>query len=97
MARFPFIQAFVFSALVFFAVPVLADEDGCASQLYRGAAPAVKTEALAAQTHPICFSEIAVLYSGISRTPLWSAEHLTEARIERARSLPRLHAAAPRP
>ncbi len=46
------------------------------------------------QTHPICFSEIAVLYSGISRTPLWSAEHLTPARIEHARSLPRLRSNA---
>ena len=89
MARFSCFHAFVLSALVLFAVPVSAAQDGCSSQLYRGAAPAIKTEALAAQTHPICFSEIAVLYSGISRTPIWSAEHLTPARIESARNLTR--------
>ncbi len=94
MARFACLHAFVFSAFVLFAVPVSAAQDGCSSQLYGGAAPAIKTEALAAQTHPICFSEIAVLYSGVSRTPIWSAEHLTPARIEGARSLTRLRANA---
>ncbi len=94
MVRFSVSQAFVFSLFVSFAAPVLAAEDGCSSQLYQGAAPVIKTEALAAQTHSICFSEIAILYSGVSRTALWSAEHLTEARIEHARSLPRLRSTA---
>ncbi len=94
MARFARLHAFVFSAFVLFTAPVSAAQDGCSSQLYGGAAPAIKTEALAAQTHPICFSEIAVLYSGVSRTPLWSAEHLTAARIEGARNLTRLRSNA---
>jgi len=94
MAQFSRLQAFVCVAFVLFTAPVFAAQDGCSSQLYRGTAPAIKTEALAGQTHPICFSEIAVLYSGISRTPIWSAEHLTPARIERARSLPRLRSNA---
>ena len=94
MARFSLFQAFVFSACVSFSAPVLAAQDGCSSQLYRETAPAIKTEALMAQTHPICFSEIAVLYSGVSRTPLWSAEHLTPARIEHAKSLRRLRSNA---
>ncbi len=94
MARFAYLHVFVFSAFVSFAAPVLAAQEGCSSQLYRGIAPAIKTEALAAQTHPICFSEIAVLYSGVSRTPLWSAEHLTPARIENARNLTRLRSNA---
>ena len=94
MDRFACFNAFVFSAFVLFAAPVLAAQEGCSAQLYRGTAPAIKTETLAAQTHPICFSEIAVLYSGISRTPLWSAEHLTPARIESARGLTRLRSNA---
>ncbi len=88
MVRFSFFQAFIFSAFVLFAAPVFAADPGCSSQLFQGSAPTIKSEKLAEQTHPICFSEIAVLYSGISRTPLWSAEHLTPARIERARNLP---------
>ena len=94
MIRFSFFQAFIFSAFVLFAAPVFAADAGCSSQLFQGAAPAIKSEKLAEQTHPICFSEIAVLYSGLSRTPLWSAEHLAPARIERARNLPRLRSNA---
>ena len=91
MALFACLRAFAFSALLLLAAPVLASDDGCSSQLYRGAAPVIKREKLAEETHPLCFSEIAVLYSGISRTPLWSAEHLTPDRIDKAISLPRLH------
>jgi len=94
MIRLSFFQAFIFSAFVLLAAPVFAANPGCTSQLFKGAAPTIKSEKLAEQTHPICFSEIAVLYSGLSRTPLWSAEHLTPARIERARNLPRLRSNA---
>ncbi len=94
MARFSCFKAIIFTASVLFAVPVFAADAGCSSQLFQGAAPAIRSAKLAEQTHPICFSEIAVLYSGISRTPLWSAEHLTPARIEHARSLPRLRSNA---
>ena len=94
MIRFSFFRAFIFTAFILFAAPVFAADPGCSSQLFEGAAPTIKSEKLAEQTHPICFSEIAVLYSGLSRTPLWSAEHLTPARIERARNLPRLRSNA---
>ncbi len=94
MARISWFQAFSFSAFVLFTTPVFAADSGCSTQLYRGVAPSIKSEKLAAQTHEVCFSEIAVLYSGIARTPLWSAEHLTPLRIERARGLARLRSNA---
>jgi len=94
MIRFSLFQAFIVSAFISFSAHVFAADAGCSSQLYQGAAPIIKSEKLAEETHPICFSEIAVLYSGISRTPLWSAERLTPARIERAKSLPRLRSNA---
>jgi len=94
MARLSCFSAFLFSVFISLAPPVYADEAGCASQLYLGSTPSIKSPKLAAQTYPVCFSEIAVLYSGIARTPLWSAEHLTAARIERARTLPRLRSNA---
>lgn len=94
MARFACLKAFAFSAVLSFAAPVLASGGECSSQLYRGAAPIIKSEKLAEETHPLCFSEIAVLYSGVSRTPLWSAEHLTPDRIDRAINLPRLRSNA---
>ncbi|MGO8953655.1 MAG: DNA/RNA non-specific endonuclease [Rhodomicrobium sp.] len=94
MARLSCFSAFLLSVFISLAPPVYAGEASCAAQLYLGSAPAIKSPKLAAQTYPVCFSEIAVLYSGIARTPLWSAEHLTAARIGRARTLPRLRSNA---
>ena len=94
MTRLSCIGAFLFAFFVSFAQPAQAGGAGCQSQLYRGEAPAIKNPKLAAQTYPLCFSEIALLYSGVSRTPLWSAEHLTAARIQRARMLSRLRSNA---
>src|SRR3974377_1569103 len=94
MARLSCISAFLFAVFISFAQPAHTQEAGCQSQLYLSSAPAIKNPKLAAQTYPVCFSEIALLYSGVARTPLWSAEHLTAARIERARSLPRLRSNA---
>lgn len=94
MARLSCLHAFLFAVLASFIQPLHAQDAGCQSQIYLGAAPSIKNPKLAAQTFPICFSEIALLYSGTARTPLWSAEHLTAARIARARTLPRLRSNA---
>jgi len=94
MARLSCVSAFLLSFFVSFVQPVHAEDAGCKAQLYLGEAPAIKNPKLAAQTYPLCFSEIALLYSGLARTPLWSAEHLTAARIQRARTLPRLRSNA---
>src|SRR5579883_691244 len=94
MARIFCFCFFLFSAFVSLTNQGLSAETGCASQLLQGAAPIIKNQKLASQTYALCFSEIALQYSGLSRTPLWSAEHLTARRIEQARSLPRLHADA---
>jgi endonuclease G, mitochondrial len=94
MARISCICAFLFIVFVSSAPPLQAGQSSCASQLYLGAPPSIKNPKLAAQTYPLCFSEIALLYSGLARTPLWSAEYLTAARIERARALPRLRSNA---
>jgi endonuclease G len=94
MARFSGFTAFAFLAFLLVNTPAYPDQSACSSQLYRGVAPSIKIEKLAAQTRPICFSEITILYSGVARTPLWSAERLTPARIERAHTLPRLRSSA---
>ncbi len=94
MPRLSWSVAFLFVLLVSLVRPLHAAETNCQSQLYLGAAPILKNPKLAEQTSPVCFSEIALLYSGIARTPLWSAEHLTAGRIQRARGLSRLHSDA---
>jgi len=44
------------------------------------------------RTQVICFSEYALLHSGQTKTPIWSAEHLTRARVEDADGMTRHNA-----
>ncbi len=66
-----------------------ASASDCADQLFQATPPLVEKQALLNRSQEICFQEFAVLHSGITRTPLWSAEHLTSARIRQAYSVAR--------
>lgn len=94
MGRHSCAVVILFSLILCFSFPAFTEQSACSSQLFGGVAPSVKSPELLSQTHSLCFREIAVLYSGVARTPLWSAEHLTAQRIERARALPRLRSNA---
>lgn len=61
----------------------------CPQHFVAGQAPDLTRESLAAKTRPLCYDGYALLHSGVSRTPLWTAEHLTAARIAAARALKR--------
>ncbi|CAH2602321.1 Endonuclease [Rhodovastum atsumiense] len=61
----------------------------CAGQHPGGVAPAIVRPQLAAETRELCFREFAVIHSGISRTPLAVAEHLTRAQVQAARKIGR--------
>lgn len=67
----------------------LAFDTDCKDQFADGAAPEIIAEKLAKQTRTLCFEGFAVLHSGVSRTPLWSAERLTASRLEAARTVSR--------
>ena len=54
-------------------------------------APVVVRPQLAASTTLLSFEAYTVLYSGVSRTPLWSAEHLTAASVDSAAQLARVN------
>lgn len=56
------------------------------------AAPVVINRNLAQRTRQIVYEGYAVLHSGVSRTALWSAEHLTASRIDAARAMKRKNA-----
>ena len=45
-------------------------------------APEIVNEKLAAKTKELCFEAFGVMHSGISKTPLWSAEYLTASAID---------------
>jgi endonuclease G len=69
----------------------------CPEHFAAGAAPTVTNPRLQARTQEVCFEAFAVLHSGISRTPLYSAEHLTRANVEAAAELSRKDSFHPEP
>jgi endonuclease G len=73
-------------ALLLLPVPA---EAACPEQFFRGKAPALTNPKLARDTRELCFSAFAVLHSGVTRTPLWAAEHLTPRELQAAEALPR--------
>ena len=65
----------------------------CQNQFANRQAPTLigkQGERLSAMARALCFEGFATLHSGIARTPLWSASHLTQARISQARTLARV-------
>ena len=47
-----------------------------------GEAPTIVNEKLTSKTKELCFEAFGVMHSGISKTPLWSAEYLTASAID---------------
>lgn len=54
----------------------------CDGLYYNNEAPDILNSKLLPKTKELCYSTFAVMHSGISRTPLWSAEHLTKERLQ---------------
>ena len=69
----------------------------CPQHFAAGVAPTVTNPKFQVQTQEICFEAFAVLHSGLSRTPLFSAEHLTRTNVEAAADLSRKDSFHPEP
>jgi endonuclease G len=69
----------------------------CPAHFFAGDDPDILNPRLAQDTREICYSGYAVLHSGITRTPLWSAEHLTRQRVADAEEMTRENAFHPEP
>lgn len=76
--------------------PLAASEALCARNLYKDAKPQLPGK-MATGLTMICYQGYASVSSAITRTPLWSAEHLTARRIELARETERTSAFFPEP
>jgi endonuclease G len=85
MSRF---LTFTLSLAAFLAMPAWATTQ-CPEHFAGGVAPTVTNPKLKARAREVCFEAFAVLHSGISRTPLYSAEHLTRANLNAAGELSR--------
>ena len=69
----------------------------CPQHFAAGVAPTVTNPKLQARLQEICFEAFATLHSGISRTPMYSAEHLLRANLDAAKALSRKDAFHPIP
>lgn len=78
-----------FLAMLCAAWPSGAAPTACPAHFAAGQAPDTRDPKRAAGARDLCFSAFAVRHSGQSRTPLWSAEHLTRAGVKAARGLTR--------
>lgn len=61
----------------------------CPIHYYQNTEPLFINKKLINKLNEVCYSEFGVMHSGISKTPLWSAEHLTISRIAKAKELKR--------
>ncbi len=73
------------------------DPQGCRAQLPGGRLPQFANAAWQKDLTLLCYREFGLAYSARTRTPLWVAEHLTAARVERARQQERKDSFHPDP
>ena len=69
--------------------PALAEFASCNQHFASGQPPQIVNPKLKPRTQELCFEAFAVLHSGVSRTPLYSAEHLTRQNLASAGELSR--------
>lgn len=67
----------------------LAHADACPAHYVDGRKPEITNPKLDVATRELCYNVFGVMHSGITRTPLWSAEHLTANKLEAAQDLSR--------
>ncbi len=60
---------------------LFASGSQCPSNFYNGEAPDIINQKLQPKTIELCYDGFAVKYSGLSKTPLYSAEYLTREKI----------------
>ena len=62
---------------------------GCPAHYVDGRLPEITNPRLSAATQELCYGVFGIMHSGVTRTPLWSAEYLTSGNISSAQNLSR--------
>ncbi len=62
-------------------IPFQSSNTGCLKQFYRDVPPLLSKDSLKKDSYALCFNDFNVMYSGVSKTPLWTAEYLTPERL----------------
>jgi endonuclease G len=76
--------------------PLAASDDACGNNLWQGTQPVLPGK-MAQELTLVCYQGYASASSSITRTPLWSAEHLTARRVRQARATERANNFYPEP
>ena len=79
----------VFTVVVGLSSAQADDLTQCSQSFYGGVYPEFTNPRLSNNTQALCMDGFAVMYSGVSRTPLWSAEHLNRKRLQQAKQIDR--------
>ena len=66
-----------------------AQAASCPVHYLDGRAPEIRNQKLAAATRELCYGVFGVMHSGVTRTPLWSAEHVRADNLKRAENVDR--------
>lgn len=82
------IKFFIYAVALVVSFSAFA-ETACPEHFSNGMAPEFTNNRLSGKTVEICYSQFAVMHSGITYGPLWAAEHLTADRVLRAKQLDR--------
>lgn len=72
-------------------------QTGCAADYFTGVTPDVVNPNLLSKLRELCFAQFGVFHSGVTATPLWSAEHLTADMMREAASVEREDVFHPEP
>lgn len=67
----------------------VAAASNCPVHYLDGRAPEILNPRMGTGVTELCYGVFGVMHSGVTRTPLWSAEHLTAANIDAAKNLSR--------
>ncbi|NRR32297.1 DNA/RNA non-specific endonuclease [Oxalobacteraceae bacterium] len=67
----------------------LAHAGGCPAHYVDGRLPEIRNQKMLSATQELCYGVFGVMHSGLTRTPLWSAEHLTADNVTAASDLSR--------
>ncbi|MES2298255.1 MAG: DNA/RNA non-specific endonuclease [Pseudomonadota bacterium] len=71
------------------APAAVAGAPACPAHYVDGRMPEIRNPKLAGATRELCYSEFGVMHSGLTRTPLWSAEFLQARNVLAAHELSR--------
>ncbi|AJP56999.1 endonuclease [Pandoraea vervacti] len=74
-----------------FSQDTSAATTACGEHYWSGTAPDIANGAMTRTAREVCFSAFGVMHSGVTRTPLWSAEHLTRSGLSDARQISRVN------